>query len=385
MSRRVRAFIAVGAAGFVLQIAVAAMLTWIFGWSPAGATALGVEVAILHNFFAHQRWTWRDRRPAGGDRFRRLLHFHLTSGAASIAGNVFVVRLAVHVLSLDVVLANGLAVGAMSLANYLLADRLVFTRLRTAAVVIAVGLAARGDSVAAFGAEGRVTPESHNRLSTPASAAVDLTPHTLAAWTDYVARAERSLATAALPPAPAEPTGHETRIPGGIVHEWRGSVTVPGITVPQLVDALTNPGTPPPQDDVVESRVLARDGDQLRVYLKLVRTAMITVTYDTEHDVTFVRHSSRFATSRSVATRITEVGGEDHGFLWKLNSYWRYRQTDAGVQVEVVSLSLSRGVPLVVRPLVGPIVNRIARQSMTRTLDAVRLFGEGLRVRPVRY
>ena len=51
------------------------------------------------------------------------------------------------------------------------------------------------------------------------------------------------------------------------------------------------PGTPPPQEDVLESRVLARTDNRLRVYLKLSRSAIVTVVYDTEHDVTFTRHS----------------------------------------------------------------------------------------------
>jgi hypothetical protein len=42
-------------------------------------------------------------------------------------------------------------------------------------------------------------------------------------------------------------------------------------------------------------------------------------------------------------------------------------------------VSLSRGVPALVRPLAGPIVDRIARESMRRTLDAVDRFGRGLR------
>ena len=41
-------------------------------------------------------------------------------------------------------------------------------------------------------------------------------------------------------------------------------------------------------------------------------------------------------------------GGADRGFLWRLNSYWRYRQVGNGVQVDVLSLSLSRDVPWVV-------------------------------------
>ena len=37
--------------------------------------------------------------------------------------------------------------------------------------------------------------------------------------------------------------------------------------------------------------------------------------------------------------------GDDHGYMWKLNSYWRYKQVDGGVLVEIESLTLSRDLP----------------------------------------
>ena len=125
MNRRLGAFIAVGAAGFVLQIAVVAVATAAFGWSPAAATVLGVEAAVIHNYFWHEQWTWADRA-VDGRRFRRLCHFHLTTGVTSVAGNLLIVLLAVHLLDLGPVVANALAVGALSLANYVVADRYVF-------------------------------------------------------------------------------------------------------------------------------------------------------------------------------------------------------------------------------------------------------------------
>ena len=94
----------------------------------------------------------------------------------------------------------------------------------------------------------------------------------------------------------------------------------------------------------------------MRVYLKLVRHVIVTVTYNSEHDVQYMRRSSMFATSRSVATTIVETGGADRGFLWRLNSYWRYRQVGNDVQVDVLSLSLSRDIPWVVKPIAGPII-----------------------------
>jgi hypothetical protein len=136
------------------------------------------------------------------------------------------------------------------------------------------------------------------------------------------------------------------------------------------------PGTPPPQDDVLESRVLGRSGNSLRVYLRLARSAIITVVYDTEHDVTFERHSSALATSRSVSTKIVESGTSDRGFLWRLNSYWRYTQEGRNVRIDLESLSLSRDVPFLVRSIAEPVINRIARDSVSRTLSSVREFLE---------
>src|SRR5262249_14795598 len=159
-------------------------------------------------------------------------------------------------------------------------------------------------------------------------------------------------------------------------NRWRGSVFVRGITVEQLLHRLQVPGTPPPQEDVAASRVLERGPDRLRVYMRIVRHAIVTVSYDTEHEMTFHRESPSLATARSVATSIQEVGGGDKGFLWRLHSYWRYEQRDGGVLVTLESLTLSRDVPTLLKPLAGRLVSRIARESVARTLDALQRFLE---------
>jgi hypothetical protein len=198
-------------------------------------------------------------------------------------------------------------------------------------------------------------------------AAAEPSRETLAAWNAVVSR------TSDWPRRTgSEPQGEMIEIPGGTIYHSRGSMLVRGTTVDRVVRALMQPGTSPPQDDVLESRVLARTDNTLRVYLKLARTAVVTVVYDTEHQVTFTRHSRDMATSRSVSTRIAEADGGDRGFLWRLNSYWRYTQVGRDVRVDLESLSLSRAVPRVARPVARPIIDRIARESIHRTLDSVR-------------
>ena len=350
------AFVAVASRGFVIQMAIVAALTRATSIPAEAATAIGVELAILHNFLWHESWTWRDRIAAG--RLCRFLAYQLATGSISLAGNVLVVGIAVRAYAVDPAAANLLAVAIMSVGNFLAADRWVF---------------ARGAAALALAS-----------LPATARAAGGPSPETVHAWDAHIAGVERAQREAQPQPPPidaGEMRGRELRIPGGMIHEWSGSVLIRGIGVRELIDALTTPGTPPPQDDVLESRVLAKSGDALRVFLKLRRTAVVTVTYDTEHEVIFTRHTPAFASSRSVATSIREAGGGDRGFLWRLNSYWTYRAVAGGVRVEVRSVSLSRDAPALVRPVALPVASRIARESMRRTLDAIRQFGESLAAR----
>ena len=167
--------------------------------------------------------------------------------------------------------------------------------------------------------------------------------------------------------------GESINVPSATISRWRGSVFLRGISLDRLLHALQHPGTPPPQEEIASSRVLSHTADSLRVSIRLVRTTIVTMTYDTEHEMRLERWGPVFATARSVATRIDEVGG-DHGFLWRLNSYWRYLQVKDGLLVELDSLILSRVVPVLVRPVAAPIVTRIAHESMLRTLEALRRY-----------
>ena len=64
--------------------------------------------------------------------------------------------------------------------------------------------------------------------------------------------------------------------------------------------------------------------------------------------------------------------GNDRGFLWRLNSYWRYEEVDGGVIVECESVTLSRSIPSLVRWMVTPMVRSAARESMERTLTSMQ-------------
>jgi putative flippase GtrA len=117
-------FNAVGMGGFALQIAVLWALAQIAGMHYLAATAVAVEIAVLHNFVWHEAWTWRGRGVEG--RWKRLLRFHIANGFVSIASNVLLTLVLIRWAGLPLLAANTAAVVVMALVNFALAERWVF-------------------------------------------------------------------------------------------------------------------------------------------------------------------------------------------------------------------------------------------------------------------
>ena len=91
------------------------------------ATVVAVEIAVIHNFFWHERFTWVDRPVRGPmQSFVRFVKFNACNGAVSIAGNLVLMRMLVGELKFNYVASNLFAIVVCSLVNFLLGDRFVF-------------------------------------------------------------------------------------------------------------------------------------------------------------------------------------------------------------------------------------------------------------------
>lgn len=120
-------FNAVGALGITVQLAVLLSLKSGLHLGYLLATALAVEVAVIHNFLWHERYTWADRvQPSWSKSLPRLLRFNLTTGAVSIVGNLALMKLLVGFGHINYLVANGVAIALCSLANFLISEEWVF-------------------------------------------------------------------------------------------------------------------------------------------------------------------------------------------------------------------------------------------------------------------
>ena len=122
-------FNAIGTMGVGVQLLLLFLLTKLFHIHYMIATLFAVECAIIHNFFWHQQWTWKENATQTRmDALRRFLKFNTSSGTVSLVGNVGVTAALMQMVHLPLMLCNILAIGACNIANFLFANNFVFQR-----------------------------------------------------------------------------------------------------------------------------------------------------------------------------------------------------------------------------------------------------------------
>lgn len=242
-------------------------------------------------------------------------------------------------------------------------------------------------------------------LLASAAPSVELKKPTADAYNSYVAAAEQQVDIelrgpnffwGAIPPQEEKLRAGEvfiqkaalksSAVPDGLVHHWSGFVFIPKAGLSQLLTFLQDYDHHQDyyQPEVARSKLLRRDGDHFVAHLRFVKKKVITVVLNTEHDVRYFRMDPRRAHSRSHTTRINEVEkpnepgerekpeGQGGGYLWRMDTYWRFLEKNDGVYVRCDAISLTRDIPTGLGWLIGPFITSIPKDSLSFTLNSTR-------------
>jgi hypothetical protein len=180
--------------------------------------------------------------------------------------------------------------------------------------------------------------------------------------------------------------GKEIEVPGGLVHHWLAIAFIPGAKLEQVL-AIAQDYPHHAQfykPDVQRAEILGREGQHFRVYYRFYRRAIVTAIYNTQFDVEYFIPDGTHGYCLARAVRIAEVEhpgkpeekelpvGNDHGYMWRLNTYTRYQQKDDGVYIQIEFLALSRRVPAFFAWLVNPYIRSIPREYLTNYMLATQ-------------
>jgi hypothetical protein len=171
-------------------------------------------------------------------------------------------------------------------------------------------------------------------------------------------------------------------LPGALLHDWRGTAFAAGAKAADFERLMRNINAYPQyfSPQVLQAKVITQQGDHLQAIMRIRQKHVLTVVLDTSYDITFGRLDTQRGYSISRSTKISEIdspgsadehalsSSEEHGFLWRLNSYWTYEERDGGLYLQIESVSLTRSVPNGLNWIIQPFIEKIPRESLEFTL-----------------
>lgn len=159
------------------------------------------------------------------------------------------------------------------------------------------------------------------------------------------------------------------KAPGGLIFDWVGTIFIPGATVQRTVRMLQDYDHRADYfpEVISTSRAFCAVGDTRFGFRMRIKEPVVA---DTDNDVVWEKVDDRRWRCRSYSGDVHEVG-KPKGYLQRLNSYWRFVETNEGVFVEGQTLTLSGEVGSFIRAL-GSIAGISAEKSLRRTLTSMR-------------
>jgi hypothetical protein len=180
--------------------------------------------------------------------------------------------------------------------------------------------------------------------------------------------------------------GKRISIPDGIVHHWVGMAFIPNskltsvLQVAQDYDHRAELYKP----DVIAAKLIWHQGNDYKIFMRLYQTKFTTLVLNTEYQIHWSEIDSNHIYCNSYSTKIAEAVdpskpdgpelpvGNDHGYLWRLYTYWRFAEKEGGVYVQCETISLTRDIPYGLGWLLRPLVTSIPKQSLNRVLGQTR-------------
>jgi hypothetical protein len=180
-------------------------------------------------------------------------------------------------------------------------------------------------------------------------------------------------------------------VPGGHIHQVYGAMHIPGVTADQVHVAMQQYAKYSIyyKPDVVEARGELLPGgspsDQhFRVELKLLQSTLwFDVAFDTVYSTHYLKLDAHSFETASRSTSIRELKeahnpaagtwdeGNDHGFLWRLDTWWHARDRGDGVDLEMTNISLTRPVPFGIGWWASHKAKSSVENLLVRTRDAL--------------
>jgi len=180
--------------------------------------------------------------------------------------------------------------------------------------------------------------------------------------------------------------GVSSDVPDGMVHHWVGLAFIPGANLAQVLAIAKDYDRRAElyKPEISASHLISHQGNDYKFFLRLYQKRFTTAIFNTEYLAHWGQVDPSKVYSNSISTKVAEVKDNDHpdgeeypvgqgrGYLWRLNTYWRFEAKDGGVYLQCEALSLTRDIPWGLGWLIKPLVTKIPKESLNHALGQTR-------------
>ena len=178
------------------------------------------------------------------------------------------------------------------------------------------------------------------------------------------------------------------RVPSGLIHDWVGAAFIPSARITDVLSVVRDysrykevykPG-------VLDAKLLRQTGGDDHFSMLLRNGTFFTKTaLDSEYNSSYIQLDETRWYSVSCMTRVQEIENygqleqhklppdQGHGYLWRMCSLSQLQERDGGVYVDEELLALSRDLPMAMRWMAGPIIRRVARETVAASIGRTRV------------
>jgi hypothetical protein len=179
------------------------------------------------------------------------------------------------------------------------------------------------------------------------------------------------------------PMGHTPQVVrAGLIHHWIGATFISGARIDDVMGVVRNYDRYADfyKPSVIEAKTLSQKAAEDRFTVTMVDKAMfMRRALDSEYESRFTQVDGSKWFSIAETTRVQEVSdegripdGEGSGYIWRLCTMSRFEERDHGVYIETEAIALSRPIPGALHWVVDPIVRRVSRSSLAKSLEQTR-------------
>jgi len=180
--------------------------------------------------------------------------------------------------------------------------------------------------------------------------------------------------------------GKEIESPDSMLHHWIGTVLLPGVKIEHAIAFVQDYEKYPTlfQPMIQRAKIVSHTGNHFVVQMRTTAKKMITVTLDGDYAIDYRTLTPAHTFTRSVAANFFEVSSPGSAsetrtaadtiasYLWRLNTYCSFEQRNEGTYEQCESISLTRGIPYLLGPVVRPFASSIPKETLEQTLGKVR-------------